>query len=322
MVRAFKTREQQTKVVAFGSFFTMGAGFIFNMFFPMAMAKMATSPAGWSRLIGMLAIPMTVIGMIRILTIKEKYNNEADNKEEKLNLKDVATLFKTNQGFVNLSIVRLLQSLVAGLGVGVYYFTWIVGNVGLMGVTAVFTILGLPLAFFMPMMRRKLGMKKMIMGSFAISIIGYMVMFFAKSNLPLVILSGLITNVAIVPFTMLFNMFIVDCADYNESIGRPRMEGTLGSVTGFASKVGSALGGFLIGILLSIGGYSGTAAAQTGTALMTIRLSASVVPALIFVIMILIFRKYNIDERKQTADLEKANASKTNETDEKTSEEK
>lgn len=322
MVRAFKTREQQTKVVAFGSFFTMGAGFIFNMFFPMAMAKMATSPAGWSRLIGMLAIPMTVIGMIRILTIKEKYNNEADNKEEKLNLKDVATLFKTNQGFVNLSIVRLLQSLVAGLGVGVYYFTWIVGNVGLMGVTAVFTILGLPLAFFMPMMRRKLGMKKMIMGSFVISIIGYMVMFFAKSSLPLVILSGLITNVAIVPFTMLFNMFIVDCADYNESIGRPRMEGTLGSVTGFASKVGSALGGFLIGILLSIGGYSGTAAAQTGTALMTIRLSASVVPALIFVIMILIFRKYNIDEKKQTANLEKADVSKTNETDGKTSEEK
>ncbi len=118
--------------------------------------------------------------MIRILTIKEKYNNEADNKEEKLNLKDVATLFKTNQGFVNLSIVRLLQSLVAGLGVGVYYFTWIVGNVGLMGVTAVFTILGLPLAFFMPMMRRKLGMKKMIMGSFVISIIGYTVDVFCE----------------------------------------------------------------------------------------------------------------------------------------------
>ncbi len=55
---------------------------------------------------------------------------------------------------------------------------------------------------------------------------------------------------------------------------------------------------------------------------MTIRLSASVVPALIFVIMILIFRKYNIDERKQTADLEKADVSKTNETDGKTSEEK
>ena len=215
-----------------------------------------------------------------------------------------------------------MQSLVAGLGVGVYYFTWIVGNVGLMGVTAVFTILWSAARIFHADDATEIRNEKDDHGKFCDFNNWIYGNVFCEIQSSACYLIRIDHNVAIVPFTMLFNMFIVDCADYNESIGRPRMEGTLGSVTGFASKVGSALGGFLIGILLSIGGYSGTAAAQTGTALMTIRLSASVVPALIFVIMILIFRKYNIDERKQTADLEKANASKTNETDEKTSEEK
>lgn len=307
MVRAFKTREQHTKILSYGSFFTMGAGFLFNMLFPTAMAKMATSPAGWSRLIGMFVIPLVLIGSLRMLTIKEQYNNESDKQEEKLKLKDVVTLFKTNHNVISLCGVKFLQSLIAGLGIAVYYWTWIVGNVGLMGVTSVFSIIGLPLAFLMPVMRRRIGMRKLTIYSFALTAVGYLLLFPAKANLPLVIISGLITSVAMVPFTMMFGMYIIDCADYNETIGKPRLEGTLGSVTGLADKIGSAFGGLLIGALLSLGGYSGTAAAQTGSALMTIRFGASIVPALLVVLMILIFRTYTIDEKKQSLALNAAN---------------
>ncbi len=43
MVRAFKSKEQQVKLTAYGSFFTMGAGLAFNIIFPMAMARIATN---------------------------------------------------------------------------------------------------------------------------------------------------------------------------------------------------------------------------------------------------------------------------------------
>ncbi len=296
MVRAFKTRQQQTKIVAYGSFFTMGAGFAFNILFPTAMAKIATSPAGWSRLIGMIAIPMTLIGVLRMLFIKEEYNNEADNNTEKLNLKDMVTLFKTNRGFTTITLVRGLQNLVYNLGSGVYYFTWIIGNVGLLGVTAVASVIGLPLAFVMPVMRNKLGMKKMSIYGFIVATIGYMLMFFAKDNLILVIISGLMSSIAVVPFTMMFNMFIVDCADYNEMIGKPRMEGTLGSVTGLGSKIGAALGGLVMGAVLSVAKYDGMASVQTPAALMAIRLGSSFVPVLFFIVIIFLMSTYHVDE--------------------------
>lgn len=296
MVRAFKTRQQQTKIVAYGSFFTMGAGFAFNILFPTAMAKIATSPAGWSRLIGMIAVPMTLIGVLRMLFIKEEYNNEADDNTEKLNLKDIITLFKTNHGFITITLVRALQNLVYSMGTGVYYFTWIIGNVGLLGVTAVASVIGLPLAFVMPAMRNKLGMKKMSLYGFIVATIGYALMFFAKDNLILVIISGLMSSIAVIPFTMMFNMFVVDCADYNEMIGKPRMEGTLGSVTGLGSKIGGALGGLVMGAVLSLAKYDGTASVQTPAALMAIRLGSSLVPVLFFIVIIFLMSTYHLDE--------------------------
>ena len=297
MVRAFKTQEQQTKITAFGSFFTMGAGFAFNILFPTAMANIATSPAGWSRLVGMMAVPLTAIGLLRMLFIKEQYNNEADNTGDLLKLKDVVTVLKTNRGFVYYSIVRLLQNLVGNLGCAVYYFTWIIGNVALMGVTAVFSVLGLPLAFVMPLMRRKLGMKKMSTYGFAVAIVGYIMMFFAKDNLIMVIVATLLTTVAVVPFTMMAPMFTVDCADYNEMVGIPRMEASLGAISGFANKLGAALGGLVMGAVLSVAGYVGTAASQTPAALMAIRVGSSLVPAVFFVIMIVMMNRFDLDEK-------------------------
>lgn len=299
MVRAFKTKEQQVKLTAYGSFFTMGAGLAFNILFPMAMAQIATSAAGWSRLIGMMAVPLTLMGLIRMLTIKEEYHSEEPAQAEKLKLSDIAALAKTNKPMMLVSIARFLQNAIAGMGVAVYYWTYIVGNVALMGVTAVTTILGLPLAFLMPLMRRKLGMKKMVICGFAFSAFGYLMMFFAGGNLVLVVVATLITSIGVVPFTMMFNMFIVDCADYNEFKGLPRMEGTMGSLTGLAGKIGSAFGGFVLGILMSLSGYDGTAAVQTDAALLMIRMLASLVPLAVFAVIILLLRKYTLDEEMQ-----------------------
>ncbi len=299
MVRAFKTKEQQVKLTAYGSFFTMGAGLAFNILFPMAMAKIATSAAGWSRLIGMMAVPLTLMGLIRMLTIKEQYHSEESAETEKLKLSDIAALAKTNKPMLLVSLARFLQNAVAGMGVTVYYWTYIVGNVALMGVTAVTTILGLPLAFLMPLMRRKLGMKKMVICGFAFSAFGYLMMFIAGGNLVPVVIASLITSIGVIPFTMMFNMFIVDCADYNEFKGLPRMEGTMGSLTGLAGKIGSAFGGFVLGILMSLSGYDGTAAVQTDAALLMIRMLASLVPLAVFAVIILLLRKYTLDEEMQ-----------------------
>lgn len=79
---------KKMQVTAYGGFFTMGASLVFNLLFPKAMADMATSAAGWSSLIGMLALPLTIVGLLRMLTIKEQYNTDQDTSstQEKLNM--------------------------------------------------------------------------------------------------------------------------------------------------------------------------------------------------------------------------------------------
>ena len=296
LVRAFETKEQQVKLTAYGSFFTMGAAVIFNMMFPMAMSKVATSAAGWSRLIAMLAVPLTLLGIIRMLTIKEQYNNDVKAEGEKLKLADVFTLVKTNEYVVRLSLARFIANTVGSMGVTVYFWTYIVGNVSLMGVTSVTSIILLPLAFVLPLLRRKLGLGRLVIWGFCVSIAGYIMMFFFGGNLPAVVAATFLTTGGTVPFSMLFNIFLIDCADYNEWQGNPRMEGTLGSLTGFANKVGGAFGGFFLGIMLSLSGYDGTLQVQGDGAILMIRLLASVIPAVFYLVIILIMRTYKLDK--------------------------
>lgn len=68
---------------------------------------------------------------------------------------------------------------------------------------------------------------------------------------------------------------------------------------GLAGKIGSAFGGFILGILMSLSGYDGTAAVQTDAALLMIRMLASIVPLIIFAVIILLLRKYSLDEEMQ-----------------------
>lgn len=302
MVRAFKTKEQQAKLTAYGSFFTMGAGFVFNILFPVGVAKIATSASGWSRLVGMMALPLTILGLVRMLTIKEQCNMDADVRSEQLKLADVLTVFKTNQPAVMIGIVRFLYAVITSMGVMVYYFTHVIGNVGLMGVTAVFSLVGLPLAFLMPPMRRKWGMDKMVTTGFIVCAVGAGVMFVAGSNFALVLVSILLTSVGAIPFNMMFNMYIVDCADYNEILGNQRLEGTMGAMFGLMFKIGSAFGGFVLGACLSLVKYNGKLAVQPASSIMAIRILASIVPLVIYLAIILLMKYVKLDEKLKKAD--------------------
>ena len=92
-------------------------------------------------------------------------------------------------------------------------------------------------------------------------------------------------------------MFIADVADYNEWKGFKRMEGTMGSLTGLSGKLGNALGGFLMGVLMSASGYVGGADVQVDSAIMMIRVLASVAPLALMLVVAVILRFYTVDKQ-------------------------
>lgn len=127
--------------------------------------------------------------------------------------------------------------------------------------------------------------------------IGYLATFFAGGNMVFFIVAALFVSAGAVPLNMMFNMFIADVADYNEWKGLKRMEGTMGSLTGLAGKIGSAFGGFLMGVLMSASGYVGGADVQVDSAIMMIRVLASVVPLVLMLVVAAILRFYTVDKQ-------------------------
>ncbi|CAI2426771.1 glycoside-pentoside-hexuronide (GPH):cation symporter [Serratia plymuthica] len=89
-----------------------------------------------------------------------------------------------------------------------------------------------------------------------------------------------------------------DIIDHIESKAGKSFSGLVFSTNIFAIKVGIAIGGALMGWLLTVGGYIGNSATQADTATLCIRLIFTVIPAMLILSLIPILRKYNLDQKK------------------------
>ncbi len=299
LVRAFRDK-QIVKLTSYGSVVTMLVAVIFNIFFPILMGSIATSAAGWSKLILMFAVPCVAIGLLRMIFIPEKYNVDGavntENKEEKLKVSDVAALVKTNKFILIISLMTFIFNFVVNMGVQVYYFKYIVGDVRKMALTAVITFVSIPLAFVFPQLLKKMAVVKLMAFGFLISAFGYFLNGIAGSNMGLLMLGSFCTGTGTVPASMLIALPIIQCADYNEWIKRPRMEGTMSSLNGLAGKIGATVGAGALGLLLSAAGYTGDAATTSEASLTMIRLLYGFIPMALYILGALSLKFYKLDK--------------------------
>ena len=296
MVRAYKEK-QIVKLTSYGSIITMLAAVIFNMTFPMLMAKVATSAAGWSKLVLMLAIPATAIGVLRMIFVKEKYNVDATTASgEKIKVKDIGAVLKTNKYILIIALMTFVFNFVCNMGVNVYYFTYVVGNVGLMGILAAAQVIALPMALAFPKLISKFSTINLIIVGFLVSAVGYLLNAIAGANVGILVVGAILTGAGPVPASMLIALVIIECADYNEWKGIPRMEGTMSSINGLAQKIGAAIGTGSLGFLLSMVGYSGDAATISDGAVMMIRLLFGIVPMILYLLTALTLKGYKLNK--------------------------
>ncbi|MDO4648104.1 MAG: MFS transporter [Eubacteriales bacterium] len=292
MIRAFK-EGQIVKLTSYGAIYSIVVAIVFNMTFPMLMQKFATSSAGWSRLVAMFAVPLAIIGLLRMIFIKEQYDAEAPAaKKEGIKFKDALTVLKSNPFIFILAASTLVVNVMTNMGVGVYYFNYIVGNVGLMGLMSVSTIICIPIPFLFPKLIQKLSVTKVIQLGFICAAIGGLVNFVAGANVPLLMVGSLLGGLGSMPSSMLAALVILQCADYNEWKGNRRMEGTMSSVNGLAGKIGAAVGGAILGIILQFVGYTGDAATMPQSAYIAIKLLYSLVPTVFYGATAVLLLKY------------------------------
>lgn len=246
-----------------------------------------------------IAIPMALIGIMRFLFIKETVDVDVKSSEgttEKVTLSDVKTVLTKNPYIWIVALILFVCNFVTNMGVNAYYFTYIVHNLGLLGMISAVQILGIPVMLFVPAILKRISISKLILIGCILSVIGYGINFIALDNTALLALAGMMFGLGSVPISMLINLMIIECADFNEWKGSQRMEGTLSSVTSFATKIGSALGSGVLGILLSASGYIGDVDLIPESAVMMIRHLYSTIPAVLWLIVACSLLLYKLDK--------------------------
>ncbi|WP_417564751.1 MFS transporter [Microbacterium sp.] len=214
-------------------------------------------------------------------------------------LRGLASAFR-NKYWILAFLFFLVFSIGYALNQGalVYYAKWILGDENLVSPLTWAFIIPIMVGFlFLAPLLRRFGKRNVVIVSSILSIIGLAITFIAPDSVTIVALSQVVKGLGQVGMLGVVWAFFPDTIEYGEWRTGTRAEGILYAGGSFAQKVGIGLGTALMGIILSLGGYDGTLAAQSSSADASIFVAFIVVPAAGFVVQILLLLGYRLDRQ-------------------------
>lgn len=222
-----------------------------------------------------------------------------EEEEEKLPFtQEIAILFK-NKYWVIMLLVNLFVNISYGLstGGGTYFAKYILGNDNLVALLGAVGLIPTFVGFIIVgPMTKKLGMAKTCKVSALIGAAAMLIRAFTPYSLTTTLACGLFSSFATIPMMCLTGPMVNNCVEYNEWKTGKRLVGMTNSASSFGSKVGSGIGGSLIGWLLALAGYNAAAATQPGSVNVAIFAFAIYIPLALFVIMAILFHKYDLEK--------------------------
>ncbi len=278
---------------------------IVNVFATNAIATIGTDGAfwTWTKLTVVLGLVEVVMLLICFFGCKE---HVGENSTGEVVIKEVPfkealpALMKNKYFFLQALLFMLIYINVVGVGSLTYYFcAGVMGNLALLTNTSICNALPAIVAnFFNPVLVKKFGKRKVMIGASVVSIIGACIVGLGGTSLNLTLVyAGLILK-ALANGPLMTGLFAMtaDVVDYGEWKTGVRSEGLVNSCTSFGMKVGIGLGSFVSTLFLTFGGYVGTAEVQTQKALDSITFGFGYFSAVMAVITLIIVLLMNIDK--------------------------
>lgn len=214
---------------------------------------------------------------------------------------DFKTLLKNDQWVVVaiLFLVLLIPIVLRGAS-QVYYVKWFIGDTGLIAAfLTTGTFCQMVGASFASRLTQKLGKVKAYILVQIIIVLGSVALYFVtNTNLyAIFILFGLVNFFVQMGAPILFTM-AADTVEYGELKTGRRVTGLVFSGALFALKLGVAIGGWMIGMILAYYGYDGKAVVQSPEAIQGIVLSLTLFPAIGHFLLIPIVSFYKLNKTR------------------------
>lgn len=283
--------------------FGYGIGMVIAILLIPITNMLGGTQSAWIKLGVVFALLSALALLILYKTSKETttavLSDEQNEEEEKLPFKEgISYLFK-NKYWVLMLIANLLMNISYGLSSsgGTYYAKYILGNDNLVALLGAVGLIPTFLGFIaVGPMTKKFGMAKTckigcIMGAAACA-----VRVFTPYSIVTCLVGGCFTTFANIPIMCLIGAMVNNCVEYNEWKFGKRMVGMSNSASSFGQKIGSGIGGSLIGWLLALAGYSAAAATQPASVNTAIFAFSIYIPLALFAVMIVFFHKYDLEK--------------------------
>ena len=182
-------------------------------------------------------------------------------------------------------------------GATVYYAKDILGDKNLVStINGIFNIVQILGMFFIAMLVKKFGKRNVFSLGLILDIIGMLVLNFSGGSMPVIVVSSVIRGIGNACGGATMWAMVSDTIDYGEWKTGYRTEGLVNSACSFGYKIGNGIGSALLGVILEVGGYVGNAAAQTASALTSIRICFVWIPIAVYVCGLIIMKFYHLDK--------------------------
>ncbi|MGM9537657.1 MAG: MFS transporter [Candidatus Onthomonas sp.] len=256
---------------------------------------------GWTGLVVVYAIVQMILLLICFFGCKEHIGetDEGEVEVEKVPLKiALPALTKNKYFFLQALMMVFLYINIMSVGSMTYYFcNTVLGSLAAMTVLTmaynVPTIIG---SFINPYLVAKMGKRKVLIACFILSMVGRAIVGAGGTSIPIVLVGAAIHGLALGPIYSDVFAMTPDIVDYGEWKTGIRSEGLITCCVSFGMKVGIGVGGAVATWVLTFGGYDGTAAAQTASAISAIQFGFGYLSVILSAVCLVIILLMNLDK--------------------------
>lgn len=296
--RGFKYENDRNTLISVNGLLVTLVATAVSIAFPIMMGTLGTTKGGWKVMILITAIPLAIIGMGRFLFVKEVNVDDDESNAEILHLKDIPPVLKNRYIWI-LFVITFIANLITNTNsaVGTYYFTYIVGDVTKMSLVGALGLISPFALLLMPLLLKKVSLRKVFIFSFIMGILGSVVKGFAGANMVLIMVGSILLTFASLPPAYFGLILVIDVMEYHEWKTGNRVEGVISSVNGFASKIGSGVASAAVGLIMGLAGFDGTAEVISSSATNAIVALFCWIPAALYAVSIILMKLFDLEEK-------------------------
>lgn len=282
--------------------------------------KFGGGAKGWRTVALIFAIIALVVNTFCVLMVKEVPDEEVQAAGEKKDGEEKAAqgakvsfgtslkLLLKNPYYIIILGLYLVNYIYGGItqGSAIYFMTYYMGDPALLGTFSLFQLVPVMIILTLtPMLVKKFGsMWKMNLYARVITLLMGVVFLVGalNKNLPVMLFATFLRNMAGGPLTGTLNALVAETSDYTWRTQGVRIDGVMFSCSSIGVKLGGGIGSAVVGWLLALGGFNGTAEVQTAGAINMIFFMYVILPLAMGVLMAILVYLLKVEKANKEWD--------------------